>query len=210
MRNNDEFLRKIANSYVEQYGENLKEELKQEEQSNVENLSVYKLEKRVRKQITAQKRKPYFYAATMLAACFAVIILLPHLSELGTISSTPSTSSLAAPSPSTPAPPQDFEIIPLSVNLPKGFVQSGFEQDREKSIYYIDDINNDNVVLTMEKSPDQPDISGLVEINVGNSVAYGTQTASYSLLTFNRDDVLYVLTCQHDINTLINLGEVFI
>jgi hypothetical protein len=78
------------------------------------------------------------------------------------------------------------------------------------SIYYIDDLYRDDVVVTLEMTSRSPDTTGLVKVNLGGSVAYGTQTDGYSLLTFRLDDILYTLTCRHDINTLIRLGNALI
>ena len=214
MQNNDELFREIADKYAEQYGATLREELAQIE-LHAAAPSTDNLERRVHKRIAAEKRRPYLRVATALAACLVIVLLLPYIFKLSIYS--PSTSDSAPPIISaTPKPPAsdqtsrpqpEFAAIPLSASLPDGFSQIGFEQDLEKSIYYIEDAYLDDVVLTMEEARDPPDTGGLVEILIGDSVAFGTQTDGYSLLTFERDNVLYEMTCRHDINTLIKLGE---
>jgi hypothetical protein len=114
---------------------------------------------------------------------------------------------MPAPAPAAPATAPGFEIIPLSATLPEGFTQAGFKQDREKSIYYIEDARMDNVVLVLEESGDLP-TAGLVSIALGGDTpAYGTQGDGYGLLTFIKDGVLYTMTCRHDVNTLLRLGQ---
>ena len=66
-------------------------------------------------------------------------------------------------------------------------------------------------MLTLEESSAPLQTAGLAKIDLGGPdglQAYGTQTDSYSLLTFQRGGVLYTLTCRHDINTLMRLGNV--
>ena len=213
MRSNDELFREIANKYVEYYGETLHDELALLESNAAKAPSTGNLERLVRRRISAEKRRPYVRVGAALAACLVVVLLLPFVRRLGVF--TPPTSNDTAPahssaplSPSDAAPaPSGFAVIPLSASLPNGFSQSGFEQDMEKSIYYIEDVYLDNVVLTLAEARALPDTGGLVAISLGDSTAYGTQTDSYSLLTFCRDDVVYEMTCRYDINTLIKLGE---
>ena len=202
MRSNDELFREIASKYTEQYGEALRAEGAQLERSPAP--STVKLERRVRARIAAQKRKPYLRLATALAACLAIVVLAARV--LPTQISNPPPSD-AQPSA---APTLEYAVIPLSAPLPEGFVQTGFEQDKAKSIYYIEDASLDSIVITLEHSTVPSDTAGLTAIPIGGATAYGTQTDSYSLLTFSRDDVVYELTCKYDINTLIRLGEVFL
>ena len=221
MLNNDELLQKIANEYVENYGRELHEEnktLNMSEQASAEMAAEYRLEMRVFRKVTSEKRRPYLALLPLLAACIAItFVYLPNL--FSTPSQTdphpipiPSPADPApAPEPADPAPqplPQtpQFEIIPLSVPLPQGFTQIGFEQDRGQSIYYIEDVYLDNVVVTLEAGAVPSDISGLVEIWLGGEIAYVKQTDAYSLLTFTNDDILYTLTSRYDINTLLRLG----
>ena len=226
---NDDLLRKAADIYTERYGRVLLEELKQLNSLPGDMITEHRLFKRVRGRIAAQKRKPYWQALTSLAACIVIAILLlpllrsPGSQSPGLISSpshpappstanTPSSPRPTATGPGTQDVPgfitsPSFEVIPLSAPLPDGFTQTGFEQDYEKSIYFIEDVKLDNVVITLEKAQALPDTSGLVKIDFGGPIAYARQTDGYSLLTFIRDGVLYTLTCRYDVNTLTRLGS---
>lgn len=201
---NDELLRQIARGYAERYGQVLQEELSELERHPSESFSERGLERRVRKKLAAQKRKPYLRVFQALAACLAIALLLPRIWD-SNVEAPPRIEPVPVPPLEEAA--QDFAVIPLSAALPEGFTQSGFEQDREKSVYYIDDVYQDDVVLTLEKAPDTFSGDGLVALELGGVPAYGTQTGSYSLLTFTREEILYTLTCRHDINTLVRLGS---
>lgn len=215
----DKLLRELASVYVEQYGKELQQEQAALARTPGEGISTHRLEARVRKRIAARKRRPYLQVMVSLAACVALILLAPRLldfdfSQAPESGGAPSASSAAessipseATAPSKEAPVREFAVIPLSAQLPAGFEERGFEQDREKSIYYIGDACLDDVVLTMEESSRPLTTEGLVKISLDGTEAYGTQTQSYSLLTFRSGNVDYVLTCRHDINTLIRLGN---
>ena len=246
MHNNDEIMKKMADEYIEHYGQALRQELLELEQAEPDpeaTVSGLRMHRRVSRSIAAEKRRPYLRALPLLAACIVIaVIFLPNLfgsnvsgpSTLapatpapGTLDSSDQSASGAAPAPAAPgslapsapgAPDpgvsesefEGYAIIPLSAPLPRGFTQIGFDTDRGKSIYYIEDANLDNVVITLEYADSPQDTSGLVEIHIGSSVVYGRQTDAFSLLTFSSDDVLYTLTSRHDINTLLHIGSAFI
>jgi len=212
MRSNDELFREIAEKYAQQYGQLLHDELHELERQPGELPSTDGMARRVRRKIAAEKRKPYLRIATVCAACFAVVLLLPLALRTGvsfpdSATSTPPAHSDAAELPAQPQ--QDFAVIPLTAPLPSGFNETGFEQDNGKSVYYIENVYRDNVVLTLEKGA-LPDTGGLTAITLGDTVIYGTQTGSYSLLTFQSGEVVYELTCRYDINTLLKLSEAFL
>ena len=106
--------------------------------------------------------------------------------------------------------PPVYELIPLAVTLPDGFTQVGFDQDHGQSIYFIEDRYNDDVIIRLERTGLPEDLSNMVEIDLGGLTAFGKQTGAFSLLMFSRGDVLYTLTSQHDINTLIRLSAAFV
>jgi hypothetical protein len=202
--NAENALREIAGRYAEQYGEELLRELAQREVPDADPLATQRLEWRVKQKIASEKRKPYKRVAVALAACFALLLVTPQLFRL---SNEAPVSAAPAASESADAPSSSFEIIPLSAQLPEGFTQIGFEQDNEKSVYYLSDQFQDDVVVTLEASITPPETTGLTPLSLGETEAYGAQEDGYSLLTFQNDGVLYTLTCRHDINTLLRLGR---
>lgn len=106
-------------------------------------------------------------------------------------------------------PPAAYEVLPLSIRLPENFTVANQAQDYGKTIYYIEDAFADHVVVTLEKIKDAApgDKSPLREFSIGGETAYGLYTADYSLLTFEKEDIVYTMTCKYDINTLIRLSE---
>jgi hypothetical protein len=93
--------------------------------------------------------------------------------------------------------------------LPAQFSIASVEQDVERTIYHLYDGKLDDVVLTMERFGDISRYDDLAALTIGGHGAFGATDAGYSLLAFSDDesDILYVLTCKHDINTLVLLSE---
>ena len=212
MRGNDELFREIAEKYISQYGQSLRDEKLTLDRQPEALPSTDSMERRVRGQIASAARRPYLRIAAALAACLVIVFLLPLALRTGLFSPDSATDPNPTHSDATDfsvSSPQNFVVIPLSAPLPSGFTKSGFEMDNGKSVYYVEDVYRDNVVITLEKAA-LPNTSGLTAIKLGDTVAYGTQTDSYSLLTFQRGAVVYELTCRYDINTLLQLGEAFV
>jgi hypothetical protein len=203
MGNDDMIFREIADIYEKRYGSELiteAEKLNEQGASESEMRLKQRLFEQIRAQEAKRKRRIYMSVIVAAAACIILFISVPNMLDYG------SESAVSAPVASL-GDPVSYEVIPLSADLPYGFVQAGFEQDREKSVYYIEDIYSDDVVLTIEESEETIDDSRLTYVSLGDTDAYGTTTGSYSLLTFKRDSVLYTMTCRYDINTLVRLGK---
>ncbi len=111
----------------------------------------------------------------------------------------------AAPEPAAPVE-QQYEIIPLAFELPQNFTIDAVLQDRGKTVYRLGDAREDDVVLTLEYA-EAPETDGLNEIEINASKAYGKYGADYSVLTFEKDGVVFNMTCKYDLNTLIGLGK---
>ncbi|MDR1439100.1 MAG: hypothetical protein LBJ10_03535 [Clostridiales bacterium] len=106
--------------------------------------------------------------------------------------------------------PQYDGAIPLGFALPAGFSISNAEQDREKTIYYLEHAASDDIVLVMEPSQTAAldELIGSGELNtieIGPNIAYGAYNADFSELVFERGGIVYDMTCKYDINTLIGL-----
>ena len=190
------------------------------------------LKKRVYKKIAADKRRPFVRLIPLIAASIAIafFFLLNQQTFDSSHSPTDSAPSISSEDPHSPvdiafpdapdsspkpaippAPPAtEYAVIPLAAALPDGFTQTGFEQDRGKSIYYIEDAFYDNVVLTLEYAGLPPDVGSLIEIDLGGATVYGKQTDAFSLLTFTQGGILHTLTSRHDINTLLRLSNALI
>lgn len=235
-RKSDELYRSMASHYADEYGKQLQQELAElEQQPDAADLS--RMDWLVRKNLHEVKnqdsrRTRRLSVGALIAACLIIAIAVPAVlnrPDLASGSSSADAAEIAeatdeavmdaAPAPEPEAdmqteadarPAEDYEVIPLSAELPVGFTLSSFEQDREKSIYYLEDLYRDDVVVTLEKSNTVADSDSLVEIDVDGTTAYGFSGGDYSLMTFLKDDVLYTLTCKHDINTLYRLSQNFI
>ena len=129
----------------------------------------------------------------------------------------PGASTDAPAEPGTPAPAESptppssevYEVLPLSFQIPDRFTVDSVDQDFGKTIYHLRDDNLDDVVITLERSGDISKYNDLLEIPVGAGYAFASGGNGYNLLAIMDDgsDILYTLTCRHDINTLVLLGS---
>lgn len=102
---------------------------------------------------------------------------------------------------------KEAPVIPISFELPANLWVQDAEQDVGQSVYYLGDTGLDDVVMTMERSNELYVRDDLVEITVGDAVAYGVSYPEYSLLTFYKEDIVYTLTCKYNAETILSLGE---
>ena len=80
------------------------------------------------------------------------------------------------------------------------------KQDLGQTIYYLKDQQEDDVIMTLEKGA-LPDVSALTRYSVDGYAAYGRETADYQLLLFQKDGILYTLTCRYRMDTLLQLAK---
>lgn len=118
----------------------------------------------------------------------------------------PAEDSSAGSGASTAQDVEEYEIIPLGFELPENFTVETVEQDVGKTIYYLQDMRLDDTVLTLERSDGFIVPDGLKEYEINGQTAYGTYQPDYSFLTFEKDGIVYEMTCEHDLNTLLELG----
>lgn len=97
-------------------------------------------------------------------------------------------------------------IIPLSFALPPNLMVASVEEDNGKSIYYLQNTQADDVVLTLEYA-DEYDFAGLDTAQINGSTVYYKYRSDYSLVTFEKEGVLYEMTCKHDVATLMDLSS---
>lgn len=208
----------LASRYAEEYGRELLQELDALNQSNTRQTSP-QLALRVQRAIRARKRQSILrYGGVAAAACILLTILATGVLELPFVQTTPpapapAESAPADPTPAEPAPPeQTYAVIPMGFSPGEQFAVTGFEQDISRSIYYLENTYRDDVVLTLEylEHAGAQDYTGLDRIPIGSETVYGTYRAAYSMITFEKEDVVYTMTCKYDINTLIELSEVIL
>ena len=114
------------------------------------------------------------------------------------------------PGTATTAPgSEDYEVLPLSFQIPARFTVASVEQDVGRTVYHLRDDYLDDVVLTLERPVDISWIYKLVEVPVGSGFAFAGGGDGYNLLAIMDydSDILYTLTCRFDVNTLVLLGS---
>ena len=114
----------------------------------------------------------------------------------------------------------NFEMINLTFELPPGYSILDVKQDKGETIYHIQNPGYDNVIMTLEKSvevggtgvfdADMLIKSGLCEIEMNNTKLYAIAKTDFSKFVFQKEDIIYNMTCKNDYNTIISLCEYFI
>ena len=203
--------KRIANEYLLAYGSELRRELEGVEPLP-DSIATLSLDRRVRREIAALKRARNLRYTGLIAACLAIALLTPLILNIyPSRSAAPgSAPTVAQPAPPPAMPPAEiYEVLPLSFNLPDQFAVSSVDQDVEKTIYSLKDSKLDDVVMTLERSGDISPYDTLFELPIGGHIAFGSSGNGYSLLAFREEesDILYVLSCKHDINTLLVLSK---
>ncbi len=211
----EKLFQEIANAYVGQYGDALRKEL-----SEIPERETPMLDKRVKKRIGEMRRGRWLWRGSAAVAAMLLVFLLPRLLQQSMSAPSPdqseaapslfpSTTDMAAAPGSVPnrtADVEPYEIIPLRFSLSEEFSVSHVEQDREETVYYLENTQQDDVVLALKRA-DQADTEGLYAISVEDQTVYGAYRADFSLLTFQKDGIVYEMSCCHDINTLLGLSQ---
>jgi hypothetical protein len=195
-KNNDALFRDMAGQYAEGYGAALRREAAELARRGVA-YNTPELDARVKALTKRARPRAYRYRWLGLAAACLLLVLLPLLRV-----------TRDAPS-DAPAPPSDtgLELLALSFTLPENLSVARAEADNGQSVYHLTDARRDDVVMTLEAAYGGFSEDGLRAIPVGGSVAYARSGGDYSLLTFEKDGVRYVLTCRYELDTLVSLGE---
>ena len=233
MADNDKAYQRIADEYMQAYGAQLRSELDSLEQSAATRITPV-LDRRIQREIDAHKRARLTRYTAAIAACLVFAVLAPFLLRTyagGNSAPSQSASSSADPTTSqsttsgqgassstdvgtqagtsSTAPPPAYEILALTFDLPPRFTVASLDQDFAKTVYLLSDRLLDDVTLTMERAGDLTQFSDLAPLSIDGHSAYGSSGDGYSLLAFMDEDsdILYVLTCKHDINTLLHLAK---
>ncbi|OJU11325.1 MAG: hypothetical protein BGN88_06685 [Clostridiales bacterium 43-6] len=192
MKNSHEndFFKEIANRYVDAYGQELQQELKQQ---NIQYTTPI-LDERVHRRVSMHKVKRVALGISALAACLLIVMTSSLLRYNQKSNITPNVK---------PTPP----VIPLSFVLPVNLSVSGTEQDQEQSIYRLHDSLQDDVVLVLEETDRNINDEDMTAVKINGYRAYTRKTADYNLLIFKKNGILYTLTCRYDVSTLVELGK---
>lgn len=202
----EELYRWMAVEYAERYGAEVKEEQARIEREGAPYLSPG-LDRKVMGRIARMRRGRYIRTAALTAAGLLILLLTPALWTLTGPGPAPSSAvSDGGTSPSVDGGTIPY-LIPLSFTLPPEFQVGDTKLDNGKSVYYLSNRWLDDVVMTLEVSEEGVFRDGLTQIEIGGVMTYGMSGPDYCLLTFEKEEVVYVLTCKHDINTLVSLGQ---
>jgi len=232
----EEFFKAMAQLYSEQEGLEL---LQEAENLNNAGVPTRQLDRKVKK-ITlgnSTKRVVYRRSLTAAAACIALVFTiygLQHMAPSNSASNAPAAPMAAAPAtsmaPAAPqaapsaapaAPAQHYELVNLdkpvvteasfvSTKLPEGYSLRSMAFDYGETIFYVENENNNNIVLSIVRSDGvfENDMYQSVEIN--NTEAYAILTTDYCLLEFEAEGLKYRLTSPYGYADLIEISKKFI
>lgn len=201
----DDIFKHIADEYVKQNSDKLEKE--RSEVPNYTNEAYFRLDKMTYNRIRTLKRKKYIRFGSIAAACLLLVFTVPVILRFTVYSPETATSDTASEAPSSSSDEQSG-LITLSFELPDNLSVVETEVDNGVSIYHLDDTRNDDVIMQLESTATaNVDFDTLKPITINGQQTYGLSTASYKIIMFINDNVLYTLTCQYDINTLVELSE---
>lgn len=185
------FFKKLASAYTEKVGEELKKELDSLNSSGNSPSLDAKLKSRLKK----SKIKKWSSWMLPVSACFIIFIVYFALKQ-------PTYDTNISESPSTVL---NYEFV--AAKLPENYTVVKVDYDYQKTIYYISTSKENEVVLTVEESEEDMPTEGLNKIQINDTDAYTMVKDEYSLLKYKKDNVLYTLTSQYDLEDLIRISE---
>lgn len=198
--NDEDIYRHIAQRYQQQAGEQLHKQRQLLDQApRSEQWHTQRMDAAVKDKTRGESRRKIIRFTTAVAACFILVVLAPLMSRLFSNQNSKETTMESQAEAA-------MEAAPLSFTLPDNLSVASTEQDRDMTIYYLDDTRLDPVVMQMESTETAAlNTTGLVEIEIEGRRVYAASTDSYNLLTFEYQEMIYTLTCVHDINTLTGI-----
>lgn len=213
---NERFFKNIASLYAEKEGGLLKEELAELEKENDIQYSPH-LDRKIKNRILSLKMRKLSYALVPVAACFLLLaVYFGSLPANNRPNGTPIADNAPADSGSpiaqatAPAAPHSTPAISaelLSARLPYGYEITEVDYDKEKTIFHIINDTNNEIVLTMEEAAGQIAKNAFQEIVVNNTPVYGLVKKDYSVITYEKDDILYTLTSKYNYKDLIEISK---
>ena len=228
---NDAILKTIADTYIEKYGKSLAQEAEQLNNDNVTYLTP-KLDSKVKQIIRNKGRRASRYIP-LIAASIVLILLIPVIitsiggrylktasnevanSESGAMSEAADVVGSSSSGISENEEKMVLEgssegnsvIIPLSNRLPEGYSLVYSELDNGQTIHHIDSDNQDNVVVTISERIDDDWYLGLDTVDIDGTRGYYINSKEYKMLVFTKNNYIYTLTCQYEMNTIYYLSK---
>ena len=204
----DVIFEKMAKTYADNLGQNLKEELR----NTHINLDTTVLDEKVSKEVARVKRKSKIISirkyAKIIIPAVASLLLIFIFTRGGDTSLDSDKLAMEQSDSTQSSEPIQGEFIPLSYPLPPNLSVVNQELDNGMTIYQLEDTYNDDVVMQLAyvEAIDY-DVEGMQKIIVNGESVYATIEDSYQKITFEKDGIVYILTCKYDINTLLPISE---
>ena len=227
----EEFFKSIAELYSEEEGREL---LREANVLNAAGRPTKRLDRLVKKH-TGEGRSYGWRSIAAMAACAALVFviynrqsLLPNTSQ----SNAPAAAPVASAAPSDPAPapsaapaapsaeaPSDSlqpvntekpvitEASFVSAKLPPGYSLNAMEFDHGETIFYLENINKNDIVLTIAKADGIFESGMYQSVNINDTKAYAVLTGDYGLLEFEHEGLKYRLTSPYDYGDLIEISK---
>ena len=100
---------------------------------------------------------------------------------------------------------EEQDIIPVDFPVKSSYLIVSTVYDSGRTIYFVSGANQDNIVLSLRRGT----ISGsetayLTPVTIGGTKVYLSYDADYSVMLYEKDNVVHELTCRFDVNTLID------
>ena len=206
-KNQDFIFEKMAKLYADNMGEELKME-----HANVHiNLDTGVLDQRVYANIAKEKKKTkissiqkYAKVVIPVAASLLIVFMIASWNLGRTINEKIASENSDVHSSEA----MEGKMIPISYPLPPNLSVIDQELDNGMTIYHLEDTAHDNVVMQLAyvESIDY-EVKGMQEILVNGVPVYATVDNDYQKITFEKDGIIYILTCKYDLNTLLPICE---
>ncbi|MCL2672072.1 MAG: hypothetical protein FWF10_08550 [Clostridiales bacterium] len=156
-----------------------------------------------------RKRRPGFAIGfgSLAAACLILLVVGLMRGQRNLSAAEPDAPRETAAVAATTPKPASAPAIPLRFTMPQGYAVTGAEQDRGESVYHILDPYREQIVLTLREGALTGDMSAFPKREINGFTVYGRAGEGYAMLLFEKDGVVYVLTCQSGTGTLELLSE---
>lgn len=200
---NEAFFSALAKQYAETDGLRLQQEAAQSTEtpdlSRLDGLTNRSFRKKRNR--SAVRTMGYI---SMAAAC--VLLLLVGNSILRNINH----KTAEAPSYNDASTEEATQLIPLHFTLPQDYTLQSAELDQGESMYHILDPYRDEIILSLKTGALSPEIASYPISEINGFAVYGLSGEGYALMTFERDGVVFVLSCRSGMADLETLAEVIL
>lgn len=191
----EQFFKHIASLYAEKEGEALRDELRQLNNEGTVDHTL-SLDKKVNTKIRSIKIRQLTYKLMPVAACLVIFVLY---------FANPSVRNQDSAIKEEAVTNEQIDFV--SAKLPPGYTLSKKDYDKNKTIYYIASNTNNDIVLTTEEFASVIEKEFFQELQIKDTKVYGLVKDDFSVITYEKDNILYTLTSRYDYQDLIELSK---